>query len=309
MIANQVLPIISVSLILSAFTYLATPNVGKKLRKMKIVGIDVHKVSRPSIPEMGGVVILVPILVLLACAYLFTGAFPILIVAMATLLFGVYGMLDDLLHLGKYQKLALSIGVGTVLLIPANPGLLVFIPLLFLTAGTGNIFNLFAGFNGLEVGCTSTIALFFSALCLITGNVVPFYLSFGLFIVLIGFLMHNKYPARIFPGNIGTMTLGGFFAGICLYYNLYYLLIPLLFLHIADVALKGVSAGYFSSSEHAPTKINGDNVLVPGNDYLSLSRLVLRIRPMTEKQLVRFFWAASSFLGISTVIITGVLLC
>ncbi len=308
MIGNQILPIVSISLILSAFTYLATPNVGRKLKKMRIVGVDVHKLSRPRIPEMGGVVILLPVMALLAFVYMLTGAFNVLIVAAATLLFGVYGLLDDMLKLGKYQKLALSAAVGLVLLVPINPAIVLVIPLLFQTVSIGNIFNIFAGFNGLEVGCTAAISLFFSLLCLLTGNIMPFYLSFWAFIVLMGFLMHNKYPAKIFPGNIGTMTLGGFFAGICLYYNLYYLLVPLLFMHIADVGLKAMSAGYFSSSEHKPTKINRDELLVPGNDYLSLSRLVLKIRPMTEKQLVRFFWASSSLIGLSSVIIMGVLL-
>ncbi len=208
--------------------------------------------------------------------------------------------------MGKYRKLALSAGIGLLLLVPFSPAIILVPLLLFLTVAIGNIFNLFAGFNGLEVGCTSLISLFFSLLCLLTGNLVPFYLSGGVFLILLGFLFHNKYPARIFPGNVGTMTLGGFFAGVCLYYNLYYLLIPLLFMHIADVALKGVSAGYFSSSEHLPTRINGDNILVPRDDYMSLSRFVLKLRPMTERQLVNLFWILTALIGISAVIITGV---
>ena len=104
------MPIVSVSLILSVLTYLATPNVGRKLKKMKIVGIDVHKLSRPKIPEMGGVVILIPVLALLAFVYLMTGSYSVLIVAFATMLFGLYGFLDDIVKLGKYQKLRRSAG-------------------------------------------------------------------------------------------------------------------------------------------------------------------------------------------------------
>ena len=164
MIGNQILPIVSVSLMLSALTYLATPNVGKKLKQMRIVGIDVHKLSRPRIPEMGGVVILVPVLALLAFVYLLTGALSVLVVAAATLLFGLYGLMDDIMKLGKYQKLALSAVIGMLLIIPSNP-ILIFVPLtLLLTMGIGNTFNLFAGFNGLEVGCSSLVALFFSLL-------------------------------------------------------------------------------------------------------------------------------------------------
>ena len=302
------MPIITVSLILAAFTYFVTPVVGRKLKKLRIVGTDVHKASRPSIPEMGGIVILASFVVLLSFVYMVTAAFPVLIVMAATLMFGIYGLFDDLLRLGKYQKPALSAGIALILLVPVSPAIVLVPLLLFLTIGISNIFNMFAGFNGLEVGCSLLISLFFSLLCLMTGNVVPFYLSIGVSIILLGFLLHNKYPARIFPGNIGTMTLGGFFAGVCLYFNLYYLLVPLLFMHIFDVALKGASAGYFSSSEHSPTRVNGDDVLVPGNDYMSLSRFVLRLRPMTEQQLVKLFWAVTAIMGLSAVIILGVLL-
>jgi len=308
---GQLLPVgiasVALSLALSAATYIITPKIGKIMLKKRIFGIDVHKKSRPKIPQMGGVVILPALLFLLIFVYAITNALPVLLVAASTAAFGAYGLLDDVKRLGKYQKLLLSAAMGTLLIIPSNTGLLFFVPLLFLTISIGNIFNLFAGFNGLEVGCTTLISFFFSMLCLLSGNMVPFYLSFGMFLVLFAFLMHNKYPARIFPGNIGTFTVGGFFAGICLYYNLYHLLIPLTILHIADVAFKGISAGYFSSHEKLPTKINGRNILVPGRDYLSLSRFVLRIRPMTEKQLVFFFWSVLALVGSATLIVFGAL--
>jgi UDP-N-acetylglucosamine--dolichyl-phosphate N-acetylglucosaminephosphotransferase len=307
MVVNQMLPIVSVSLALSALTYLLTPSVGKKLRKMKIVGVDVHKARRPRIPEMGGIVILIPLLFLLLATYALTGMQALLFVSASTLFFGTYGILDDLMQLGKYKKLALSTGIGSVLLIPLSPVMIAVPLLLVFTVGLGNIFNIFAGFNGLEMGCGASVSFFFSTLCLITGNIVPFYLSLGVFLMLLAFLLHNKYPAKIFPGNVGTFTIGGFFAGICLYYGLYYLIIPLLALHLADIALKGVSAGFFSSSEKKKTKVNGEDILVPRNDYLSLVRLVLKLKPMNEKQLVNFFWALSILTGVTTVAVTGAL--
>lgn len=308
MIPSQIFPIISVSLILSAFTYLLTPNLAKKLKRMKIVGIDVHKTNRPKIAEMGGLAIILSMTLLITFVYMFTSIIPVLIVLGSTLIFGLYGVFDDILRLGKYQKLFLSSIMGFILLVPLNPVAIMIPLLLFLTIGIGNIFNIFAGFNGLEIGCTSLIAFFFSMLCLVTGNFIPFLLSFGVFLILVGFLGHNKFPAKVFPGNVGTMTIGGFFAGICLYYNLYHLLVPLLFLHIADISLKAISAGYFSSNEKKPTKINGDNVLVPGNDYLSLSRLVLKFKPMNEKQLVNFFWVVLILFGSGVVFFTGAFL-
>jgi len=152
------------------------------------------------------------------------------------------------------------------------------------------------------------VAFFFSLVSFISGNMMAFYLSMGMFLVLMAFLLHNKYPAKVFPGNIGTFTVGGFFAGIALYTNMLYFLLPLLSLHIADALIKLASSGYFSSSEKARTRVNSRGVLVPRKDYLSLVRLVLKYKPMTERQLVTFFWTLSIAIGIATVTAAGVLL-
>lgn len=308
MTVNLMVPVLSISALLSVLTYFAMPNIARKLKEMDIVGVDVHKRMKPKVAEMGGIVIFPSLMVILASAYFLSASPLLLLVMVSTMLFATYGILDDIRQLGKYTKLLLSMLIGISLLAFVGPPAVLFIPLLLLVAGVGNAFNLFAGFNGLEMGCSTITALFFSMACLVTGNLMPFYLSFGMFMILFAFLLHNKYPARIFPGNIGTFTIGGFFVGIALYYNLLHLLVPLLSLHAADMFIKAASSGYFSSSEKARTRVNGKNILVPRSDYLSLVRLVLKHRPMNEKQLVSFFWALSIVIGVSTVAVAGVLL-
>ena len=308
MISNEIVPIFGVSFVLSMFTYCVTPKIGDLFRRMKIVGVDLHKPEHPKVPERGGVVILFSISALLAFIYFMTSSWVLLAVMASTVGFGLYGLLDDSRQLGKYKKLGLSLAISAALVLPFSSSLYYLPFLVFLTLAIGNIFNLFAGFNGLESGCSALVAFFFSLLCLLTGNLMPFCISMGVFLILFGFLMRNKYPASIFPGNVGTMAMGGFFAGLCLYYNLYALFVPLLFLHIADVLLKGASAGYFGRSEKQPTKVNGDRVLVPGNDYLSMCRLMLKVRPMTERQLVRSLWALEVLVGVSVVSVTAMFL-
>jgi UDP-N-acetylglucosamine--dolichyl-phosphate N-acetylglucosaminephosphotransferase len=308
MVVNQMIPIVSVSAVLSLATYLATPNIAKKLKEMNIVGVDVHKIMKPKVAEMGGVAILPPLLALSTFVYFITLSPMVLLVTLSTALFAAYGIIDDVLRLGKYPKVAISAAIGASLLLLANTPLLLFVPVLVVIVGIGNAFNIFAGFNGLEIGTSTSVAFFFSVLCLMTGNLLPFYLSFGMFLILLSFLLHNKYPAKIFPGNIGTFTIGGFFAGVSLYFGLLHLIIPLLVLHTADMIIKGFSAGFFSSSEKKKTRVNGEGILLPRKDYLSLIRLVLRKKPMNERQLVRFFWAMSIIVGITTVALTGVFL-
>lgn len=308
MVLNEFAPIISVSALMSIATYLLTPNVARKLKSMNIVGIDVHKAKRPKIAEMGGLALLPGILVIFSTIYMLTLSPLVLLVAASTALFAAYGIADDMMKLGKYPKLVISLAVGALLVAFAGPPALIAVPLLLLIVGIGNTFNLFAGFNGLEMGCSASVAFFFSLVSFISGNMMAFYLSMGMFLVLMAFLLHNKYPAKVFPGNIGTFTVGGFFAGIALYTNMLYFLLPLLSLHIADALIKLASSGYFSSSEKARTRVNSRGVLVPRKDYLSLVRLVLKYKPMTERQLVTFFWTLSIAIGIATVTAAGVLL-
>jgi UDP-N-acetylglucosamine--dolichyl-phosphate N-acetylglucosaminephosphotransferase len=308
MVLNQMVPIVSVSAVLSLATYLATPNIARKLKEMDIVGVDVHKRMRPKVAEMGGVAIFPPLMLLFAFVYLVTLSPVLLLVTLSTALFALYGIMDDVLRLGKHMKLVISTAVGSLLLVIAGvPGLL-FIPMLVLIIGIGNSFNWFAGFNGLEIGTSTSTAFFFSLLCLISGNILPFYLSFGMFLILFSFLLHNKYPAKIFPGNIGTFTIGGFFVGLSLYFGLLHFIVPLLLLHTADIVIKGFSAGFFTSSEKARTRVNGKDILVPRGDYLSLAKIVLRKRPMNERQIVKFFWSLSIVIGLTTLIAAGVML-
>ena len=75
------------------------------------------------------------------------------------------------------------------------------------------------------------------------------------------------------------------------------LLIPLLSLYILDIVLKGWSAGYFSRSEKVPTRLNMDGTLDPRGDYLSLTRLILRFKRLTEKRLVTLVWKLEIAVG------------
>lgn len=308
MIGSQFVPIVSVSAAMSVATYALTPWIGRELKEHRIVGTDVHKAAKPKIPEMGGIAIILPLAAFLACIYAFTAEPGVLFVLASTAFFGAYGVLDDMKKLGKYQKLSISLGIALALIIPLGQPLMAVPVLILFTLGLGNIFNTFAGFNGLEMGCSALISFFFSAICIMTGNVVPFYISLGLSAILFSFLLHNKYPARIFPGNVGTLTVGGALAGVCLYYNLYALIIPLMMLHMADLALKAVSAGFISSADFGRTRVAKDGTLVPRRDYLSLAKVVLQARPMGERNLVLFFWAACAAVGTTTVMVLGVML-
>jgi phospho-N-acetylmuramoyl-pentapeptide-transferase len=90
--------------------------------------------------------------------------------------------------------------------------------------GTSNAVNLTDGLDGLAIGPVMTSALTFSILAYIAGNTkfsgylsVPYVAGAGeltVFAVAIvgaglGFLWYNTYPAQIFMGDVGSLSLGG----------------------------------------------------------------------------------------------------
>lgn len=283
--------------VISLSTYLLLPGFARGMKRRGIVGRDLHKPGRPGVAERGGMLLMPGFAAFMFLVYFLTGNGLVLYALAVSLAFALYGLWDDMRQAGKYQKLLVSLAIALAALALSGSSGFVLIPLLIFLVAVSNIFNLFAGFNGLEIGCSGIVSFFLAIICLALGKAEPFYLSFGAFFILMAFLAHNKYPARIFPGNVGTMLIGGFFSSLALYYNLFPVLIPLLSLYILDVVLKGYSAGYFSRSEKLPTKVNGDGTLASAGDYISLTRLILRFRGMTEGGLVGLVWKLEIAVG------------
>ena len=189
-------------------------------------------------PTMGGLVILTSIIV---TSLFYLRDYPKIIpVLFVTVGFGIIGFLDDYIKivmkrsegLNPKQKLLgqfvitgifcwyliTSEEVGTSMLIPFTGGFdrgyfldlgWLFIPFLFfVTLGTDNGVNFTDGLDGLCTSVTILVATFMTVVAVgentgispITGAVVG---------SLLGFLLFNVYPARVFMGDTGSLALGG----------------------------------------------------------------------------------------------------
>lgn len=79
-------------------------------------------------------------------------------------------------------------------------------------AGASMTYNSLAGYNGLEAGQGIIILAFLSGVAYFTGT--SWLAVIGLIMVtsLLGFLIYNKYPAKVFPGDSLTWTIGALIA-------------------------------------------------------------------------------------------------
>ena len=85
-----------------------------------------------------------------------------------------------------------------------------------LLVGTTNAVNLTDGLDGLASSVTVPVALAFSYVAIVLGNKELGIFGMALAGSCLGFLLFNRYPAKVFMGDTGSLALGGGIAAIAL---------------------------------------------------------------------------------------------
>ncbi|MBS4882228.1 MAG: phospho-N-acetylmuramoyl-pentapeptide-transferase [Peptoniphilus harei] len=195
-------------------------------------------------PTIGGLIFLFSAII----TTLLTGNFKVSVfmILFSTLAFGAVGFIDDYikvvmkrnLGLRAYQKLFLQILTAVILIIyqynSKHMGTDLYIPFLkdyrsigvfyipfiiFVIVGTVNSVNLTDGLDGLSSSVTIICLLFFNVVAVKFQRYEIAAFSLVLAGALIGFLFFNKYPAKVFMGDTGSLALGGAISAIALLLN------------------------------------------------------------------------------------------
>lgn len=225
-----------ISAVLGPFviSYLRKLKVGQTVREE---GPESH-LKKSGTPTMGGLLFLIGVAV--ACIP-FAKQYPKIVpVLFLTFGYGLIGFLDDYLKVVLRRSMGLSPMqkfLGQLLVTggfvwymqqfsPAElplkipfcekaltlPEPLNLIALFFVIIGTANGANFTDGLDGLAGSVTALIAVFLSAVSAGTGGgITP--LTCAVAGGLLGFLLFNVHPARVFMGDTGSLALGGFVAG------------------------------------------------------------------------------------------------
>lgn len=224
-------------------------------------------------PTMGGVMILAGFLV---PVLIFSPSYPEMIpVAFLTIGFGLIGFADDFLKIHKHQseglnpkqKLAMQIAVtaafawyiaakseaGCAMRIPFWKEELVlpaviFVPVLFfIVLGTDNGTNFTDGLDGLLSSVTLPIAGLLAVISIAGGwGISP---AAGAMIgALMGFLLFNAHPAKVFMGDTGSLAIGGFVAGSAFMMRIPIFIAIFGFIYMIEVISVIIQVGYFKKT-------------------------------------------------------------
>lgn len=237
-------------------------------------GPDSH-LKKQGTPTMGGVVILAAFTI---GSLFFLGnlIYQVLPIYVLTLGFGIIGFLDDYIKIAKKRSLGLTALQKLVLqflvtgafyyLIEKNlyqPAVILvpflnttwdlgylFLPFVFFAVlGTVNGANFTDGLDGLLSSVTLAIIVFFGlAAVMITNIDNGFLIACTVIImvgVLLGFLMFNIHPAKVFMGDTGSLALGGFVAGIAFMTKMPLFILFVAFIYLLEILSVMLQVTYF----------------------------------------------------------------
>jgi UDP-N-acetylglucosamine--dolichyl-phosphate N-acetylglucosaminephosphotransferase len=309
----QTIVLVSIVCGILAFTttYLVMPRLIRKLEGAQVVGKDIHKVTKPIVAEMGGLGILFGFTVgMFAGIYIFPSLQTELVITLLViLLVGIVGMVDDLVRLSSKEKLLLLFftGLPLIWIAPPEVGIFYLIMMPISVSIASNLTNMLAGLNGIESGLGAIAMTALTAACIIMGKSDVSIITVAMLGALLAFLIYNKHPSRVFPGDVGTLIIGATIVSVAFIGRVKIIALVVLIPNIIDGILKFYSAGVLERQDHAPTEIGKDGkLLVPPEGFNSLIRWILR-RPMQEKSVVIIVWLIGIIFGAIGIILAFIL--
>ena len=230
-------------------------------------------------PTMGGIFIVLAMAAsVLLCLVGYGMDSEALLVTFLSFAFGMIGFLDDFIKIKRHhseglkplQKLVLQLlctvvfglfafshssaggriwipfmGIGEDAVFSLELPIYLYLPLVVLTVlGTDNGVNFTDGLDGLCSSVTAVVAGFFAVVALVYGSGMSIAAA-SVCGALLGFLLYNVYPAKVFMGDTGSLALGGFVAGAAVVMGMELYIIIVGFIYLIEVVSVIIQVAYF----------------------------------------------------------------
>ena len=269
-------------LFLSSLLYIIFIPILTKLKFGQVVRDDGPKthLKKYGTPTMGGLVMIV----CFAIAFLFiykNNIFENFELLITLLGFGIIGFLDDYLKIikknpkglkAKYKLLLqlifsiyflyctlivkenfINIPFFNVYYFKENNyflNFLIFILMVLFITGVNNGVNFTDGLDGLCGSVTIVISIFYIFISIYYKmDIDLFLINYIMLILLISFLIFNKYPAKIFMGDTGSLFLGAYVATMAIKLNCVFLIFIYGFIYFFEVVSVILQVSYFKMTK------------------------------------------------------------
>lgn len=295
-------------------TFLIIPAWIKRAKNAGLVGKDVNKSSKEIVAEAGGITVIfgfilgVLIYVAIKTFYFKSSDNLIEIFSLLStiLLVSFIGMIDDILGwkigLGKKTRIWLVL-FASIPLIVVNAGTptiylpfvgkisigliypLILIPIGII--GASFSFNTLAGYNGLEAGQGILLLAALAIISAATGTTWLSLIALCMIASLIAFLYYNKYPAKVFPGDVMTYSVGALIAIMAILGNYELFAIFIFIPYILEVGLK--LRGKLKKESFGVAQKDG-SIKNKYDKIYGLEHLAIRILEKTKKSGKAYEW-------------------
>lgn len=257
------------------------------LKKLKVGQIErddgpESHLKKQGTPTMGGIIIMLGIVIVTITAYIYYRnvdielAKNLLPILGLTIGFGVIGFIDDfkklvlkntkglkpslkmlgllIISVAYIMYLIKGLNIGTETYIPIlkqyiNIPIYAYIPFSILVIlATTNAVNLTDGIDGLS---SSVCTIIITCLTIIATTLgVKEVVIFGAIVIgaVLGFLMFNIHPAKVFMGDTGSLFLGGVISGIALYLKMPLILILIALIPVIETVSVIIQVTYFKKT-------------------------------------------------------------
>jgi len=276
-------------------------------------------------PTMGGIFIIIPFLIFLLIITINLGSLKLFLLLLTIFGFFTTGFLDDYLSIKKKEntglktkeKFALQSIISIIFIFLAyeknlssplitisdswgiNMNIFI-LPVSFLVlVGMSNSVNLTDGLDGLAAGCSGIVFYGLGTEILLKEQQELFIFSilcFSMSGICLGFLKYNCYPAKIFMGDTGSLSIGAILGSIALLTNSIFTLSIFSGIFIVESLSVMIQVGIFKITKKLFYKGKRIFLMAPLHHHFEL-------KGVKEQKIVENFWKINILLVILGIVL------
>jgi len=281
--------------------------------------------TKSNTPTMGGILLIIPFLIFLLILTINLDSLKLLLLLLTVFGFFITGFLDDYLSirnkentgLKTKEKFILQSIISIIFIFLAykknfiDPLIIVsdswvinmnifILPISFLVlVGISNSVNLTDGLDGLAAGCSGVVFYGLGTEILMKGQQELFVFSilcYSMSGICLGFLKYNSFPAKIFMGDTGSLTIGAILGSISLLTNSIFTLFIFSGIFIIESLSVMIQVGFFKITKKLFRRGKRVFLMAPLHHHFEL-------KGVKEEKIVENFWKINILLVILGIVL------